>query len=253
MKRLPLVCLLVPLAAAAQVAPVPPPAQVGLDDDPHIDRVWFSPTAITQPAGTASFNDWELILLGFTYGVSDQFQLTAMVVPPLFEDMPFIGMASAKYSVPLGERVHVAPLAGVGYASVDDDSGFALGAGGALSLCITEDCGSLVSAFVYAVWFLEETDDAFPVAFGASLLARVSRHIKLALEVGSGGVLSRADSQLAEGVVVSYGVRFFSGNLAGDVGFVRPFVFDGDDFADELILGVPAVTFSYRWGGRGGD
>jgi hypothetical protein len=260
-----LVCLLggLPLAASAQVAAPPPPPpppdgtvvaapmNPGLDEDPHIDRAWFSPTAITQPRGTASFNDWELALLGITYGVTDNFQLTGMVVPPIVEDMPFIGMVSAKLGGAISDRVHVAALAGVGYAHVDDDQGTAAGLGGALSLCIDEECASLISAYAYGVWFWEETDDAFPIAFGVSLIGRLGRHVKLVVEVSSAGVLARDDSELAEGIVVGYGVRFFTGNIAGDVGFIRPFAFDGDDdFADELILGVPAVTFSYRWGGR---
>ena len=249
--------LLLGRAAFAQVAPPAPeppppvePARAGLDEDPHIDRVWFSPTAVSQPAGTISFTDWELVLLGMTFGVTDELQLTAMAVPPLVEGMPFIGAVSAKYSLPAGDAVHVAALGGVGYASVENDSGVALGGGGAISVCIDAPCASLVSAYLYGVWFFEETDDAFPFAFGVSLLARISRHVKMAVEVSSAGILFRGDPRLAEAVVLGYGVRFFSGNLAGDVGFIRPFVFDGEDFADELILGIPAVTFSYRWGGR---
>jgi len=262
-----LVCLLGVLppvgAAWAQVPPPPPapppettvvaaPVTPGLDDDPHVDRAWFSPTAITQPAGTASFNDWELVLLGMTYAFTDNFQVTGVVVPPLVQDMPFIGMVSAKLGASLSDRVHIAAMAGVGYARIDDDDqGSAAGLGGAISICIDEACGSMVSAYAYGVWFWEDTDDTFPIAFGVSLLGRIARHVKVVIEVSSAGLLAREDSGFAEAVVVGYGVRFFTGNIAGDIGFIRPFAFDSEDeFGDELILGVPAVTFSYRWGGR---
>jgi hypothetical protein len=227
------------------VAPPPPEGpNPGLDSDPHIDRVWFSPTAITQPAGSFEFNDWELILLGLTYGVTDNFQLSAVILPPLVEDMPFVGALSGKLSLPIGERVHFGVGATIGYESEDDTAVGLLGA--VVSICTDGPCASLFSVFVYTGFSLSDDDDAVPFAYGVSLMQRVATHVKLLLEVASGGLIASTDADFAEGALVSYGVRFFGDNIAGDVGFVRPISF-GRDYDDPFILGIPAVTISYRW------
>jgi hypothetical protein len=45
------------------------------------------------------------------------------------------------------------------------------------------------------------------------------------------------------GFLLSYEVRFYTGSLACDVGFINP-VGDSDD---SLLLGIPFVSISYRW------
>jgi hypothetical protein len=251
--------LLLPTLAFAQdlppnpYEPPPPPGAPldpapGLREDPHIDRAWFSPTAMTQPAGTFSFNSYELVLLGLTYGVTDSFQLSAITLPPYVEDIPFVGYVSGKLSLPLSGRVRLGGSLGLGLAAHDGDTGTFGILGGALSICTDEPCASLVSFYLYAGFFLEESEDVIPIGYGASLIQRLGRRVKLVLDVGSGGVLASNSRQFAEGVVVSYGLRFFTGNIAGDIGLIRP-IFFNEDVDMPFILGVPAVTFSYRWGG----
>ena len=46
------------------------------------------------------------------------------------------------------------------------------------------------------------------------------------------------------GVLVSYGVRFHTNDIAGDVGFVKPFLDSGND---GFLMGIPFVSLSYRW------
>ena len=254
MQRLVLLALaLLPVAARAQGDPTlappppPPPGPSGLAEDPNIDRAWFSPTAATQPKGTVSFNDYELIFLGITYGVTDNFQLTAVVLPPFTDDIPFLGMISGKGSLEIAPRVRIAASVALAFGSVDGDSGTAGVVGGALSYCTDESCASLVSGYVYGGFSLEGEDGAVPVAYGASLVQRLGRRVKLVVDVGSGGVLASEDAVFAEGILLGYGLRFFTSDIAGDIGFVRPFFLGDNDEDIGFILGLPVVTFSYRW------
>lgn len=239
----------------AEYAAPPPPAAApvrspGLDEDPHIDRVWFTPTGVTQPAGTTSFNDYELVFIGLTHAFTDNFQLTAIVFPPYVEDLPFIGLLNAKLGLSVTDRFHIAVSGGIGVGHADGETGSVGLVGASASYCTDDPCASLFSAFVYTGFSITEDDNAIPLGYGVSLLQRLSRHVKLAVELASGGAFNSSDIELAEGFLISYGVRFFSENFAIDVGLVRP-VFTGDtDFDNPFVLGVPILTASYRWGGR---
>jgi hypothetical protein len=242
--------LLAPLSAAQEPPPPPPPAPVspspGLDEDPHIDRVWLTPTAITQPAGSTSFNSYELVFLGITHAFTDNFQLTAVVFPPYVEDLPFLGLLNAKVSFTADERLHFALAGGLAMAHIDDETTSAGVLTAAMSLCTDAPCASIFSAFLTTGFSLTEDDSAVPLGFGASLAQRLGRHIKLVLEVATGGAFASSEVELAEGLLFTYGVRFFTGNLAGDVGLFRPILFSEEDDLP-FILGFPVVTFSYRW------
>src|SRR3990172_3839989 len=136
-----------PVPAVAVEAQLPPD-QIGRHEDPHIDRGFInllSPTAETQPRGSFSFNDSQLILLGLTYGATDNLQLSFMTLAPIFEDMPFFGIFGAKWQAVRAGRVHLAAVGNLFYASADGESGSAGLLGGAASVCLDPTCASLAS------------------------------------------------------------------------------------------------------------
>ncbi|MFH0902032.1 MAG: hypothetical protein V2A73_15485 [Pseudomonadota bacterium] len=232
------------LANPTLPSPVEPAtANTGINDDPNLDRTWFSPTALTQPEGSFSFNDYELILLGATYGVTDSFQISGMIVPPIVENMPFFGLASAKLAANRAGKVRLALVGTLFYGSDgDDDSVWFSTVGGVASYCLDESCSSLLSGFALAGFAKEMDDDILPVLYGGSLTARMSRNVKLIVEAASAATFGEEDSW-TRSALVSYGVRFFSSNIAGDVGFVKPV---GEDVGDGFLLGIPMLTFTYR-------
>jgi hypothetical protein len=232
----------------ATVVTAPAPAKPG-SDDPNVDRGFLLPTAMTQPAGSLTYNNYELVLHGLTYGITDNVQASVTVLSPITDEMPFVGFAAVKARVPLGESVHLAFQGSVGMghsfeSSSDDATVYTIGGGAFLSACLREDCSSIASASVMATrGFANGEKSPYLLIYGGSIVHRVSPRIKLLLEVTSAAAASGDDTENIPGFLASYGVRFHTGSIAADVGFVRPFGDDSDDF----LLGLPFVNISYRW------
>jgi len=252
------------VAHAQTMSSAPPVAQVSAAPsspaaaDPNIDRGFLLPTAMTQPAGTLTYNNYELLLHGLTYGVTDRIQATVTVLSPIAKDMPFVGFGAVKARIVATDRLHLAVQGTLGYAhdfqSSSDTSGssiYTLGAGGFGSLCLRDDCSSLLSASAsYQMLSPSGADGtAHLLIYGGSIVHRVSRRVKLLGEVASAAAQASSsttstDLQNLHGVLVSYGVRFHTDNLAGDVGFVKPIV---ENDSSNFLLGFPFVNLSYRW------
>jgi hypothetical protein len=245
-------------APVPQAAPLPEGVDLAQLEDPNIDRSFLLPTAQTQPAGTLSFNDYELILLGLTYGVTNDLQVSVSGLAPIVEDMPVWVTGAAKYRFLKQGRVRMAAQAGFTHLAdgddgdeFDDDDSFTIGHLGVLgSLCMTDDCHSMLTASAQFIQPLSDREDTegTAVIYSASALIKVSPHVKLMLEVASAGAFTDDENENLDGALVNYGVRFFSGgSIAGDIGFIKPFAFDdeeGDD--DDFLLGLPFVNFTYR-------
>jgi hypothetical protein len=80
----------------------------------------------------------------------------------------------------------------------------------------------------------------------ASLIGRLGTHVKALIEIDGGGYYENGNSELGKGALLMYGFRFHSDDIAGDIGFARPVCSSGCD-TGKLVLGVPLVTFSYRF------
>jgi hypothetical protein len=255
-----------PIAAAIGQAQEPPPT-VGVaapppspsSVDPNLDRGFLLPTAMTQPEGTLTYNNYELLLHGFTYGISDRLQVSATVLSPIVKEMPFLGTVSLKAKVASVGRLHLSLQGSAGWihefdsTSFDEEDAvgdaFVVGAGALASLCLSDDCASLLSgSATYQLGFGGDIDSrAHLLLYGASLVQRVGTHVKLLFELTSGaGKDGESAFDNAPGLLASYGVRFYSGNIAGDIGFIKPVVTD-DELSDAFLLGVPFVNVSYRW------
>lgn len=257
-------------AVAPAPTPAPPPAPLpaataaeatqapaGRYEDANIDRAWLTPTAFTQPVGSWSFNDYELFMVGLTYGVTDDVHLTASTLLPIVEDMPFVGLFGGKAKLVTSGRLHVAAAGtlmvvsaevsttGTTGDSSDRETTWLALVGGVASYCLDEGCHSLLSG-VLMTGFAEESDNSqLPLTLSGSALYKVSRRIKLLVEV-SGAATFGEVNELARGALVGYGLRFCSGELAGDVGFLKPFDSESDEGDDVLPLGMPWITFTYR-------
>jgi hypothetical protein len=206
--------------------------------DPNLDRGFLLPTGMTQPAGSLTYSNYELLLHGITYGITDRVQAGLTILPPYVEHMPFVGTLSLKARVVSTARFHLAGQASTTFASESSNSATLVSLGILPSICLTEGCESLLSAS--ATWV--HVNGASAIMYGGSVLAKVSEHAKLVAEVVSaaGGQDEYEQSPVA---LFNYGVRFHAGNFAGDVGLIRPF---GGGAGNEFVLGFPFVNFSYR-------
>ena len=216
-----------------------------------MDRVFFTSTALTQPAGSFSFNDWELLLLGATYAFTDNLQGTAVILPPIVKDMPFFGIGSLKARSQLDANIHIAAIGSIMHFSLDDDyenqawSVFSLG--GMLTACLNDECSSILSGNVNVSFASETDDDSRLVTYAGSLVHKVSRRVKLMAELASGTIFDRGESTDMPGFLFTYGLRFAGPEFAADVGFARPVITDDDiDDDNPFVLGYPVLTFTYR-------
>jgi hypothetical protein len=237
-------------AAVTETASPAGPAEAASGADPNIDRAFLLPTAMTQPKGSVTYNNYELLLHGLTYGITDNLQTTVTVLSPMTKDMPVLGLMAIKGRMLATDRLHLSlqASAGVGHSFGDAQSstGYTLGSGAFASLCLRDDCSSLLSASVtyqLALGSGGARSSQF-VIYGGSLVHAVSTHVKLLAELTSAAGKVNADFDNLPGALASYGVRFHTGALAGDVGFVRPM---GSELDDEFLLGLPFVNVSYRW------
>jgi hypothetical protein len=231
--------------------------------DPNIDRGFIQPTAMTQPARSLTYNNYELVLHGLTYGITDQVQTSVTVMAPLVRDMPFLGIAAVKWQFLSTPRFHLAvqgsaslihlftgeTLAPDGTITTGSNV-YTVGAGAFASYCLREDCSSLAS--LNATYQLgiagRGSDNTQAIIYGGSIVHRVARHVKLLGEVTSmANTTAVADSSFSNvsGALVSYGVRLHTANIASDLGFMKPISSDGS--SDPFLLGLPFINVSYRW------
>jgi hypothetical protein len=245
-----------PAPASAPAAPEPPPAAHGIEgvnDDAAIDTVVFSSTALGNPKGSFQLSDWESIVLGGTYALSDNFQISLASVPPVVKDQPFFALGSAKLSIPIGNHLHVAGIGTLGYTQVICSGcaetsylgGVIQGVG---TWCFDAGCQSTVTGFIGTGFAISQNSGTLPLVFGGSIVARIAKHVKLMAEVEGGGaaaLTTGATSQLLDGVVLVAGARIYSRVVSVDVAFLRP-------TSAETPLGlfvIPVLAFSARFGG----
>ncbi|HET6146124.1 MAG TPA: hypothetical protein VFH68_01220 [Polyangia bacterium] len=241
--------------ATGPAAPAPAAA------DPNIDRGFIQPTAMTQPARSLTYNNYELVLHGLTYGITDHLQTSVTVMAPLVRDMPFLGVAAVKWQFLSTRRFHLAlqgsatmihyfrdDSAAPDGSSSSGDGAHAVGAGAFASYCLRDDCSSLASLnATYQLGFAGRgSGTTQAIIYGGSIVHRVSPHVKLLGEVTSMAATTVTDSNFdnVPGALVSYGVRLHTANIAGDVGFMKPISGEGED---PFLLGLPFINVSYRW------
>lgn len=231
---------------------LPPAAPAAPAMDPNLDRGFILPTAMTQPAGSITYNNYELLLHGVTYGITDRVQASVTALSPITSDMPVFVVGSLKGRLLSTDRFHLAVQGSLTY--LDDMRGqvysgvTSVSAGAFGSFCLREDCSSLFTlSTTYSLASSGgDSSHAQGLVYGASLAHSVTPYFKLLGEVVSGSLWTASgDSTFPHGALVNYGARFHSSRMAADIGFVLPVSSEGP--LGGFLLGIPFVSFSYRW------
>lgn len=244
------------MAPPPPAAPMPPPppglpaepvsnVDKGIVQDANAGRMWMAPTALTEPAGTWSFSDYELLLVGLSYAVTDTVSISANTLLPIVEDMPFWMLLNGKAQIVRSGNVRLAVQGALTHGRENGEGVTAGILGGALSYCLDVDCHSLVNAYVGA-GFAHEDQSAVPLVMSGSLLYRVSKYVKIMLEADTLRIVGNDINQGVDGFLAWYGVRFTSKIIGVDLGFVKPICTGDSDCSDGLVMGVPFVSFTYR-------
>jgi hypothetical protein len=216
----------------------------GVLDDANATTNFFMPTALTPPAGTFGFHDYELFIIGASYAPTDQFLISASTLVPVVSDQPFVGLLSAKYQVLRSGSVRVA-LHGSALLATGNSDAFSSGTlGGVATVCLNLECSSHLSGYA-AAGFASDNDVAVPFVFAGGAVLKLSRRVKFLVE-GDGAFVAGEINDLANGFLLWYGLRFTSANISGDIGFAKPVSFD-DSFDTEVFpIGFPVISFTYR-------
>jgi hypothetical protein len=248
-----LTALILSLTATAARADEPEltatPEPAGVKADPNIDRAFVLPTAMTQPAGSLTYNNYELLLHGLTYGITDRVQASVTVLSPISKDIPLFMIGSLKTRLLSAGAFHLALQGNAAFAhrfdngSSDNDDVGSLGAGALGSVCLRDDCASLLSATAMYQLTLSG-GGGHALIYGGSLVQRLGNHVKLLGELASGAQVGNGFDN-APGLLINYGLRFHGESIAADVGFIKPLSSDGD--SGGLLMGLPFVNVSYRW------
>jgi hypothetical protein len=147
--------------------------------------------------------------------VTDNLQLTLTVLSPIARDIPFLGIASVKWRAQAAKLAYFALQGSLTYVhdfdSTDPTSAFSVGAGAYASICLREDCSSLLSLSVnYQLAVADgSSGHVHLLIYGGSIVHRVSTHVKLLVEIASAaGQSGSSGLDNISGFLLSYGVRF---------------------------------------------
>jgi len=143
--------------------------------------------------------------------LTDHVQVSATVLSPIVQGMPFFGVVAVKAAVLERGRFHLA-LQGDGglvhaFDATSNGSGYLVGGGALTSLCLRDDCSSLLSASAsYNYVLADGGGHGQSVVYGGSIVHRVGKHVKLLGEVTSAfGGTSLSNTQNTDGVLAGYG------------------------------------------------
>lgn len=254
----------VPVAAApAPVVEAPGEAKSVMDArrdrDASVDRNILLSGAETIGEGNFSFNSYQLIFAGFTYGITDEIQGTLTTLLPVVAGMPFMLLASGKLKlietdeliVSVQPELTIMTFEGVTVGAVGggvtadyrlDDAGKAVLTGGLLTHLAFGKKGKF-----------QGMADAASFLLSAGFSYEVGSYVKLLTEmVLPAGYIWAGDLNefevFEQALLFNYGVRFFGENLAVDLTFLRPIHPDvSNDITKILPMGYPYLTFSAKF------
>jgi hypothetical protein len=250
---------LTPLLGRAQSPPAV--AGSGADPaalaDPNVDRGFMLPTALTQPKNTLTISDYEILLLGLTYGITDRLQLGAATFlaagGPFFPDR--MVLANLKWQFFRSGNLRLAALLGATYSRSDADHGSLPGGGGPHqttsrlrphtgltgSYCVDSDCHSVLSANLIPAANPASSargrGRSLEVVYSAGGTLRLSEHWKLLLEYSQSVTVSNLPAEITN-PSLGVGARVFGRHLALDGGVMM--LFGGS------VLPLPFIAISAR-------
>lgn len=248
------------VAAAAPASDVPRAVDPGVLADPNIDRGILFPTAHTQPARSLTITDYEIFILGLTYGITDRLQIGAarLLLPGTDWSTVQLGMASVKYQLLRKGGIRVAALGAMGLSQSAEGHDLHVPAGhtdprpphrrlsplvGVVgSACLDYECHSMVSLNLHAFRADLGRGTTTWGVYSGSLVGALGRRLKLIVEYSS----QRDLAAMADGTpaLISAALRAHGSRFAFEAG-----VLTGVD-EGEVGAGLLYVSASLRLGGR---
>ncbi len=231
--------------------------RVALDDDPAADRTWLSPTPETQRRGSWTYNNYEFLIHGMSYGIADNLQVTGFVLPAYSEGSPAVYGGSAKVRILSGGPLRLALTGSVWSVDAGDgsDGTMVVSAGGTAALCLDRGCSSQLGmnadlikvggdgtdAAVGGNSTSSEDNGVARISAYASI--RMSSHMKLLAELNRGRI-GTGKLELADDGLLMLGVRFHSAHASTDLGLAMPMNFADED--PDTRGAFPAINLTYR-------
>jgi hypothetical protein len=223
----------------------------GLVEDANLDHAWFMPTGITQPRGAWKVSDTELLILGLSYGITDDLGVTVGGMVPLTDTTPV--WASAKLRFLHVGRLHVAAQAGAIVAHtaareddvdqpVDASNSVMPTAALAASVCLDAACRSLIGGYGGAAFDVDD-GHAFGLV-GLSAIVHVVGPLKLMIEADQGNQLDWPEDD--GGFLVWYGIRLASPSFAVDLGALSGVAGLSVDDGEVGVALLPWFKIAYR-------
>ncbi len=259
------VALLVTLGVWGSFAPsrawANTPLSLSLEAQKHdaaIDRGLLGSHAEVLGENRISLNVYELLFVGVSYGLTDDFQLTMTSV--LNEEYGFIG--HAKY---VFHRSGPSVFSVSGRGAAFDPTPFGTagsieGFAGAGFLCdhILDSRGRFSVYLEAAADLFLGIDQTFEATLTLGASRNIEEHLKLLVEVRIPATINDGAFAAAEVINVTYGFRLHWDYFAFDLSFIRT-TFNEDlsednrrllgpalDVADSFPLGIPWLTFNAR-------
>lgn len=241
-----------PGEVAAASTTITTPAELRRSGDGSVDRNILMPSAETIKAGDVTFNSYELLLAGLTYGVTDNLAITGTALLPITKDMPWFFALSAKYRIYRGANDIFSLQPNFIYLGVDDESVALVGAQALYDHVFDAEGRFTLTLAMSAMGVLGATEgdvdlsDGALLGFSGAFSCRVGKIVKLLGELYLPGAITREGTELVqEALLFNYGLRFFSHSIAVDLTFLRPIHPDAD--TGPLLMGAPFVAFSARF------
>lgn len=241
--------LLVAQTASAEAGKTP--ADARRDADASVDRNILMPSAETVNAGDLTFNSYELVFAGLTYGITDDIAISGTGMLPIVEDFPRFFSLTGKFRVHAGSNDIFSLQPNLIYFGVEDEAAGLFGVHALYDHIFDDDGRYTLSLAASALGILGATSgdvdlaDGALLGFSSAFNARVGSIVKLMGELYLPATLTPDNSMLLEeGLLFNYGVRFFGSSIAVDLTFLRPVHPDVDS---PLLMGLPFVTFSARF------
>jgi len=233
----------------AQEQPPPPPttvsadssqssADLGIVNDVNAERGWLFPTALTQPKGTWTVSNYEILGFGLTYGVTDaiQFSVNTIIVP---DEDTTPNWITAKAQILRSGRFRLAVHGATIFAKHNDSVGL-LGLAG--TMCIDTNCDSNVSGYAGRVFASEIDDDEKLVVMGITYTQKLSKGVKAVVELDE--FREQRSYSSDEMSLLWYGLRFTNKKVGLDIGLMKPL----GEADDEFPIGLPWINFTFRGG-----
>lgn len=204
----------------------------GVLNDPDQNSIMFCPTPATLPKGDAYFRDFELFLLNFGFGVTDNFDLSFGTLFPISSDLLLISVGGKlrlldRDKFPVG-------LALTGGFTLLEETSFGM-VGGVIGI------GNVHNSLNLAVNATFEEDGQNGVAFLIGGDVQISRRTKLFAEFFNSDAILISDEDDLKGFI-NIGFRIFGNNHSFSLSGFRPLMDDTESF-----IAFPMLMYSHHW------